>query len=235
MAAGGLPDETRSGRQILKDFVNGKLLHCERPPGCTLSHAQLGLQAQASPVQPQPQSAQRSSEVSASAAAPQLAHGGEDGATESASDGSDSAELGDSDEEAGFANGVESDAARDEAQATGSGAAVQLTDADRELMQNVSVGRRSVSCCWGHQPSVGVPKAPLAESQNLACVWWIQVRQTASPRDQSTSSRRRPLARKATEGKLMTQKHTMELHLPWAGVVAWSGYLLANEQQSLVC
>ncbi len=46
VAASGLPDETRSGRQILKDFVNGKLLHCERPPACSLSNAQLGLTGQ---------------------------------------------------------------------------------------------------------------------------------------------------------------------------------------------
>ena len=46
VAASGLPDETRSGRQILKDFVNGKLLHCERPPTCALSNAQLGLTGQ---------------------------------------------------------------------------------------------------------------------------------------------------------------------------------------------
>ena len=46
VAASGLPDETRSGRQILKDFVNGKLLHCERPPTCALSNVQLGLTGQ---------------------------------------------------------------------------------------------------------------------------------------------------------------------------------------------
>jgi len=46
VAASGLPDETRSGRQILKDFVNGKLLHCERPPTCSMSNTQLGLSGQ---------------------------------------------------------------------------------------------------------------------------------------------------------------------------------------------
>lgn len=30
---GGLPDETRTGRTILKDFVNGKLLSVSWPPG----------------------------------------------------------------------------------------------------------------------------------------------------------------------------------------------------------
>jgi len=33
MTAGGRPDQSRAARIILKDFVNGKLLHCEAPPG----------------------------------------------------------------------------------------------------------------------------------------------------------------------------------------------------------
>lgn len=33
VAASGLPDETRAGRRILKDYVDGKLLHCKAPPG----------------------------------------------------------------------------------------------------------------------------------------------------------------------------------------------------------
>jgi len=32
-AGGGLPDETRAGRAILKDYTSGKLLFCEWPPG----------------------------------------------------------------------------------------------------------------------------------------------------------------------------------------------------------
>eukprot|EP00891_Asterochloris_glomerata_P002392 jgi/Astpho2/2392/e_gw1.00044.39.1_t len=47
----GLPDETRSGRQILKDFVAGKLLHCCPPPGCSTSSADLGLPGQVAPAQ----------------------------------------------------------------------------------------------------------------------------------------------------------------------------------------
>ena len=47
----GLPDETRSGRQILKDFVAGKLLHCCRPPGCSTGYADLGLPGQVAPEQ----------------------------------------------------------------------------------------------------------------------------------------------------------------------------------------
>lgn len=39
---GGLPDETRAGRQMCKDFVNGKLLYCETPPAfeCALMMSQ---------------------------------------------------------------------------------------------------------------------------------------------------------------------------------------------------
>ena len=32
MKPGGVPDETRAGRLILKDFVTGKLLLCKAPP-----------------------------------------------------------------------------------------------------------------------------------------------------------------------------------------------------------
>ena len=33
MTQRGLPDNARSARYILKDFVNGKLLYCHSPPG----------------------------------------------------------------------------------------------------------------------------------------------------------------------------------------------------------
>ena len=29
----GLPDESRAGRQLLKDYTAGKLVHCLMPPG----------------------------------------------------------------------------------------------------------------------------------------------------------------------------------------------------------
>ncbi|XP_051120630.1 GTPase LSG1-2-like [Andrographis paniculata] len=35
VAAGGLPDETRAARQILKDYIDGKLPHYQMPPGTT--------------------------------------------------------------------------------------------------------------------------------------------------------------------------------------------------------
>lgn len=33
MTQRGLPDNARSSRYVLKDFVNGKLLFCHAPPG----------------------------------------------------------------------------------------------------------------------------------------------------------------------------------------------------------
>lgn len=33
MTQRGLPDNARSARYVLKDFVNGKLLYCHAPPG----------------------------------------------------------------------------------------------------------------------------------------------------------------------------------------------------------
>jgi len=35
VAASGHPDETRAGRRILKDFVDGKILTCNPPPGAS--------------------------------------------------------------------------------------------------------------------------------------------------------------------------------------------------------
>ncbi|KAL4446291.1 hypothetical protein ABPG77_003098 [Micractinium sp. CCAP 211/92] len=35
VAASGLPDETRAGRRILKDYVDGKILYCKAPPGAS--------------------------------------------------------------------------------------------------------------------------------------------------------------------------------------------------------
>lgn len=33
MTANGQPDQSRSARYVLKDYVNGKLLYCHAPPG----------------------------------------------------------------------------------------------------------------------------------------------------------------------------------------------------------
>lgn len=42
VASSGLPDETRAARQILKDYINGKLPHYELPPG--VSNKELALE-----------------------------------------------------------------------------------------------------------------------------------------------------------------------------------------------
>lgn len=34
MTARGQPDQSRSARYVLKDYVNGKLLYCHAPPSC---------------------------------------------------------------------------------------------------------------------------------------------------------------------------------------------------------
>lgn len=33
MTANGQPDQSRSARYVLKEYVNGKLLYCNAPPG----------------------------------------------------------------------------------------------------------------------------------------------------------------------------------------------------------
>lgn len=132
VAAGGLPDETRSGRQILKDFVNGKLLHCERPPGCRLSNAQLGLPGQSMNSEPasQPVMQAASAELNGLAheAQPQLASS-QDDAGESASEGAQSVEPSDSDEGPETGDGDLGLSSAHEA---------PLSAADRELMQSLA-------------------------------------------------------------------------------------------------
>ncbi|GMN46895.1 hypothetical protein TIFTF001_016060 [Ficus carica] len=42
VASSGLPDETRAARQILKDYIDGKLPHYQMPPGMSNSEATIG-------------------------------------------------------------------------------------------------------------------------------------------------------------------------------------------------
>ncbi|XAR60196.1 hypothetical protein NMG60_11033458 [Bertholletia excelsa] len=42
VASSGLPDETRAARQILKDYIDGKLPHFEMPPGTSTDEDSLG-------------------------------------------------------------------------------------------------------------------------------------------------------------------------------------------------
>lgn len=157
VAASGLPDETRSGRQILKDFVNGKLLHCERPPACALNNTQLGLTGQ--PATASKHAVQTQAGLSGTAAAEadqseaQLngdSHSLSDGASGSASEPDESSDQG--------ANGAESSheesASADDAAAVSSSSdteaaahSARLNDADRELMESMSnVQGRHGSC-----------------------------------------------------------------------------------------
>lgn len=45
VAASGLPDETRAGRRILKDYVDGKILYFKAPPGALVDEEQQGVVA----------------------------------------------------------------------------------------------------------------------------------------------------------------------------------------------
>lgn len=35
VGSSGLPDETKAGRKMLKDYIDGKILHCTPPPDCS--------------------------------------------------------------------------------------------------------------------------------------------------------------------------------------------------------
>ena len=147
VAASGLPDETRSGRQILKDFVNGKLLHCERPPACALSNTQLGLTGQTATASKHAGQTQAgTAALEADQVEAQISgdsHSHSEGACGSGSDAEESSDQG--------ANGAESSqegsAAADDAAAVSSSSdteasaaahTARLNDADRELLDSMS-------------------------------------------------------------------------------------------------
>lgn len=148
VAASGLPDETRSGRQILKDFVNGKLLHCERPPACSLSNSQLGLTGQNA-------TASKHAAADHTWAAPDTAahqadaqtNGDSQSQSEGASDSASEPEQS-SDQDAHHADSSQEGSARaDDAAAVSSSSDTEtppaahkgrLTDADQELMESMS-------------------------------------------------------------------------------------------------
>ncbi|DBA95930.1 hypothetical protein WJX77_005491 [Trebouxia sp. C0004] len=148
VAASGLPDETRSGRQILKDFVNGKLLHCERPPTCSKNNTQLGLSGQnIAPSKP----AAPATRAGASVLSPlefdeAEAQLNEHPHSQSDSERDSAAELGHSSEQ--DANELSEEEGRDgsdgahvtsSSEAEGSTAHVAvMSDADRELMESMS-------------------------------------------------------------------------------------------------
>lgn len=155
VAASGLPDETRSGRQILKDFVNGKLLHCERPPACALNNTQLGLTGQLASASKH--AVQTQARLSGTAEADQSeaqlngdSHSHSEGASGSASEVDESSDQGAD----GAASSQEESASADDAAAVTSSSDTEaaahsatLNDADRELMESMSnVQGRHGSC-----------------------------------------------------------------------------------------
>ena len=144
VAASGLPDETRSGRQILKDFVNGKLLHCERPPSSTLSNAQLGLSGQnIIPSKYATPATQAGSSAALDQAQAQTHHSG-DSQTQSDAEADPAAELADSSEQDGDELSGEQESVSDDAVSSSSDAEAAaaprpvMSDADRELMESMS-------------------------------------------------------------------------------------------------
>lgn len=247
VAASGLPDETRSGRQILKDFVNGKLLHCERPPACPLSNSQLGLTGQNATASKHAASDQGRALDTAALEADQAgaqtngnSHSQSDGVSDSASEAGQSS---DQDSQggtatAGSAAAVSSSSDTEEAPAAHTG---RLTDADHELMESLSTvqgtpGENEVSvlqvqpACRMMLMLTALPVCPLchlcdlelnmADPEAVSCGLCMQLLK-ASPRGQSISSRRSQLARKATGAKLMmATQHMMARPSPQDDVVA---------------
>jgi large subunit GTPase 1 len=146
--ASGLADEARAGRQILKDYTNGKLLYCKLPPGFgrvgfapdvaplpgTVNAMQLGIQQQQQPKQQQQQQRQAGSSSSSSMAAAGAAAAAADDVDDDASSGSDA----DADDEA-FA------AAAAGAAEPNDPSMLLLSEADLELMEGLGVSRKAKS------------------------------------------------------------------------------------------
>jgi len=143
-ASGGLPDEVRAGRQILKDYTNGKLLYCKLPTGqqqtgfaplvAPLPGTVNGMQLQQQPVkQPQQQvvddtAAQQQQQQQASGGQQQLSQqqqeaGGSSTAVSAA---------------AGLDAAAEPSAAEDDVDAAAS--TLLLSEADLELMEGLGIG-----------------------------------------------------------------------------------------------
>lgn len=150
VAASGLPDETRSGRQILKDFVNGKLLHCERPPACSLNNTQLGLTGQLATASKHAVPTQARLSGTAAAEADQSeaqlngdSHSQSEGASGSASEPDESSDPGangaeSSQEESASADDAAAVSSSSDTEAAAAAHPATLTDADRDLMESMS-------------------------------------------------------------------------------------------------
>ena len=150
VAASGLPDETRSGRQILKDFVNGKLLHCERPPACALSNTQLGLTGQTATASKHAEQAQAGLSGTAALEADQAeaqingdSHSHSEGASGSGSEADESSDqsangTGSSLQESVLADDAPAVSSSSDTEAAAAAHTARLTDADQELMESMS-------------------------------------------------------------------------------------------------
>lgn len=158
-ASGGLPDEVRAGRQILKDYTNGKLLFCKLPPGgqqrgfapavAPLPGTVNAMQLQQPARQQHAQAASTASQqVQQDASSPaQQPHPQQQTAASSGSAGGSSSSspgLG-----APAADGSAADstaaAAADEDGDTPDPSTLLLSEADLELMEGLGVGPKSKS------------------------------------------------------------------------------------------
>lgn len=153
VAASGLPDETRAGRRILKDYVDGKILYCKAPPGASPAVQALadtaGLwRGRAAPA-PEPAAPGPAAPLTES---PSSSDGGDDGAAAAAGGDAEvraSADAGRQQEgvagpaaglsaaaEGGRA-GVAADAASED---TGAEAPLDLDEGDLLLMDDLDIG-----------------------------------------------------------------------------------------------
>ena len=150
VAASGLPDETRSGRQILKDYVNGKLLHCERPPDCALSNTQLGLRGQTGTASKHAEQTEAGLSGTAALEADQVeaqingdSRSHSEGANGSGSEADESCDqsadgAGSSQEESVLADDGPAVSSSPDTEAAADAQTARLSDADRELMESMS-------------------------------------------------------------------------------------------------
>jgi large subunit GTPase 1 len=148
-AGAGLPDEVRAGRQILRDYTNGKLLYCKLPPGSrhigfapvvaplpgTVNGMQLEQQQQVG-VSLTPQAQQHQHQQAVGAGLQQQA-----GASGSSSD----IESEGSDAEADVAAGLPASVSAVSPSPAGAfdASALLLSEADLELMEGLGIGQKA--------------------------------------------------------------------------------------------
>lgn len=151
-ASAGLPDEARAGRQILKDYTNGKLLYCKLPPASqrkgfapvvaplpgTVNAMQLDQQRQAVQVGSAPQQPQQLQPVQDSQVPHQQQQ--ESGSADASSSSPAAAQP--EDVPAGEAADASGAAAADGIDGVDA-STLLLSEADLELMEGLGVGPKS--------------------------------------------------------------------------------------------